>query len=170
MAVDADILRPSSDPAIRKETQNQDMARTICSMVAFGCNRRNNGMQLTNGLLFIACGVTERVNKYLNYVGLSCSRKTAHIGLATLGKEFEKKLRDLFGNDDSKVFSPSICIDNLDFQQSIHTNLLSSLALSSIIRKEVADLHRNMQCQVAETFDFSFLVFIQPRPSFTLNS
>ncbi|KAA1098229.1 hypothetical protein PGT21_031151 [Puccinia graminis f. sp. tritici] len=85
MAVDADILRPSSDPAIRKETQNQDMARTICSM-------------------------------------------------------------------------------------SIHTNLLSSLALSSIIRKEVADLHRNMQCQVAETFDFSFLVFIQPRPSFTLNS
>ncbi|KAA1071522.1 hypothetical protein PGT21_010465 [Puccinia graminis f. sp. tritici] len=121
MAVDADILRPSPDPAIRKETQNQDMARTICSMVVFGCNRRNNGMQLTNGLLFIACGVTERVNKYLNYVGLSCSRKTAHIGLATLGKEFEKKLRDLFGNNDSKVFSPSICIDNLDFQQSIHT-------------------------------------------------
>ncbi|KAA1078593.1 hypothetical protein PGT21_020770 [Puccinia graminis f. sp. tritici] len=37
------------------------------------------------------------------------------------------------------------------------------------IRKVVADLHRNMQCQVAETFDF-FLVFIQPHPSFTLNS
>ncbi|KAA1119618.1 hypothetical protein PGT21_030202 [Puccinia graminis f. sp. tritici] len=37
------------------------------------------------------------------------------------------------------------------------------------IRKVVADLHRNMQCQVAETFDF-FLVFIQPHPSFTRNS
>jgi hypothetical protein len=90
-------------------------------MIAFGCNRRHNGLQLMNGLLFIACGVTERVNKYLNYVGISCSRKTAHIGLASLGKEFEKKLRDQLGDEDSNVFPPSICIDNLDFQQSIHT-------------------------------------------------
>ncbi|OAV88914.1 hypothetical protein PTTG_28874 [Puccinia triticina 1-1 BBBD Race 1] len=76
---------------------------------------------MTNGLLFIVCGVTERVNKYLNYIGLACSRKTAHIGLASLGKEAKEKIKKRFSNENSKVFAPSICIDNLDFQQSIHT-------------------------------------------------
>ncbi|KNZ57400.1 hypothetical protein VP01_216g5 [Puccinia sorghi] len=61
------------------------IAQIICLMVAFGCKRRDN-----------AC----RSRMYLNYIGISCSRKTAHLGL---------------------LFSPSICINNINFQQSIHT-------------------------------------------------
>ncbi|KAA1126408.1 hypothetical protein PGTUg99_000418 [Puccinia graminis f. sp. tritici] len=119
--VDSNVLRPSRNPLIRRQKQNEDIARTICSMVAFGRNRRHNGQQLMKGLLFIACGVTERVSRYLNYVGLSCSRRTAHCGLAALGKEAEKKIKRLFSNTDANIFSPAACIDNLDFQQSIHT-------------------------------------------------
>ncbi|PLW51346.1 hypothetical protein PCASD_01060 [Puccinia coronata f. sp. avenae] len=74
MEIENNISHPSTDPKMRKQKQNKDMARTICSMVAYGQNRRHNGLQLTNGSLFIACGVTERVNKYLNY---SCARHSA---------------------------------------------------------------------------------------------
>ncbi|PLW10494.1 hypothetical protein PCANC_23820 [Puccinia coronata f. sp. avenae] len=129
MEIENNISHPSTDPKMRKQKQNKDMARTICSMVAYGQNRRHNGLQLTNGSLFIACGVTERVNKYLNYVGLSCSRKTAHLGLASLGKESQKTIKTRFSNAlNSKVFPPSICIDNLDFQQSIHTKSVSRMS------------------------------------------
>ncbi|OAV95260.1 hypothetical protein PTTG_26689 [Puccinia triticina 1-1 BBBD Race 1] len=121
MEIDINILRPSTNPKIRRQKQNEDMAQTICSMVAFGRNRRHNGLQITNGLLFIACRVTERVNKYLNYIGLTCARRTAHLGLASLGEEAEEKIKTRFSNPSSKIFPPSICVDNLDFQQSIHT-------------------------------------------------
>ncbi|PLW12025.1 hypothetical protein PCANC_20437, partial [Puccinia coronata f. sp. avenae] len=49
-----------------------------------------NGFQLSNSLVFIASGVSERVNAYLNYIGLCSSRKTAHAGLNLLGKEAEE--------------------------------------------------------------------------------
>ncbi|KAA1081968.1 hypothetical protein PGTUg99_031052 [Puccinia graminis f. sp. tritici] len=128
MEIEHNILRPSTDPKIRKHKQNEDMSRTICSMVTYGRNRRHNGFQLTNGLLFIACGVTERVNRYLNYIGITCCRRTAHLGLASLGKETEETLKTRSSDPNSKIFPPSICIDNLDFQQSIHTKSVGHMS------------------------------------------
>ncbi|KAA1088648.1 hypothetical protein PGTUg99_014085 [Puccinia graminis f. sp. tritici] len=143
MEIEGNILRPSANPKIRKHKQNEDMARTICSMVAFARNRRHNGLQLTNGLLFIACGVTERVNRYFNYIGLSCSRTTAHLGLASLGKESEKTIKRRYSDLNSKLFSPSICIDNLDFQQSIHTKSVGRV--SSMFHGTWGYIHRLSQ-------------------------
>jgi hypothetical protein len=128
MAINSNITRPSTNPKIQRLKQNEEIARTICSMVAYAHNHRHNGLQLTNGLLFIACGVTERVNKYLNYIGLTCSWKTAHVGLEELGKEREETLKTRFSHENSKIFPPSICIDNLDFQQSIHTKLVGRMS------------------------------------------
>ncbi|PLW21658.1 hypothetical protein PCANC_03213 [Puccinia coronata f. sp. avenae] len=103
------------------------MARSICAMVAFGANRRHNAFQLTNSLVFLACGVTERVNSYLNYLGLCSSRKTAHLALKSLGQEAEEKICDSFKPENSPVLPPSICFDNLDFQQKIHMQSLDAL-------------------------------------------
>ena len=89
-------------------------------MVAFAANRRHNGLQLANSLIFLASGVTERVSTYLNYIGLSSSRRTAHSALKALGKEAEKKLQAHFSLEHSPAISPMICFDNLDFQEKVH--------------------------------------------------
>ncbi|POW07744.1 hypothetical protein PSHT_09822 [Puccinia striiformis] len=114
------FLAKSPNPAIRKRLRMETMARTICAMVAFGVNRRNNAFQLSNSLVFIASGVTERVNRYLNYIGLTSSRKTAHLALKTLGKEAENCIIERFSLDDPNSPAPLICFDNLDFQQKVH--------------------------------------------------
>ncbi|KNE86862.1 hypothetical protein PSTG_19771, partial [Puccinia striiformis f. sp. tritici PST-78] len=64
--------------------RNHHLATTICSMVMFSKNRRNNGIQLHNGIRFLACGVSERVNNYLHKLALTCSRQTAIDALETL--------------------------------------------------------------------------------------
>ncbi|KAA1083207.1 hypothetical protein PGTUg99_004790 [Puccinia graminis f. sp. tritici] len=100
------------------------MARTICAMVAFGGNRRHNGFQLCNSLIFLAAGVTERVSSYLNHIGISSSRRTAHAALASLGKEAEAKLKARFKLDISPLVAPILCYDNLDFQEKVHMKSL----------------------------------------------
>jgi hypothetical protein len=89
-------------------------------MVAFGANQRHNGLQLSNSLIFISCGVSKRVNAYLNYLGLCSSRKTAHIALSLLGKEAEAKLVKRFSLASAPFLGPNICYDNFDFQQKVH--------------------------------------------------
>ncbi|KAA1091053.1 hypothetical protein PGT21_021885 [Puccinia graminis f. sp. tritici] len=84
--MDGIVLRKHRDPVARRANRVKTMARTICAMVAFGRNRRHNGFQLSNSLIFLAAGVTERVSSYLNYIGVSSSRRTAHAALHTLGK------------------------------------------------------------------------------------
>ncbi|OAV85638.1 hypothetical protein PTTG_03897, partial [Puccinia triticina 1-1 BBBD Race 1] len=96
------------------------MARTICAMVSFGCNRRQNAFQISNSLIFIATGVSERVNTYLNYLGLTSWRKTAHIALSSLGQEAEDNIIARFAKTKSGELAPLICFDNLDFQQKVH--------------------------------------------------
>jgi hypothetical protein len=81
-------------------------------------------------LIFLASGVTERVNTYLNYIGLSSSRKTAHLALKSLGKEAEGKLKSRFSVKTNPVLAPNICYDNLDFQQKVH---MHSVGHSSIM-------------------------------------
>lgn len=88
-------------------------------MVANVCNRRVNALQVENGLTMLACGVSERVNSYLQYVGLSVSRKTAIRALEHLGEESRKRLIEVMGVDN--WLAPFITLDNIDFQEHIHT-------------------------------------------------
>lgn len=92
---------------------------TICAMIAFVCNRRANGMQIHNAMTFLACGASERLNEFLHFHGLSVSRKTALRVADTLRKAAEKKLKDTMANP--FVVQPFLCVDNIDFQERIHT-------------------------------------------------
>ncbi|OAV96376.1 hypothetical protein PTTG_04046 [Puccinia triticina 1-1 BBBD Race 1] len=77
---------------------------------------------LENAITFVACGISDRVNKYLNFIGLSSCRQTAHSALRTLGKKAEQKIKNnmKLGPAASPKFCPLICIDNLDFQEAAH--------------------------------------------------
>ncbi|KNF01226.1 hypothetical protein PSTG_05583 [Puccinia striiformis f. sp. tritici PST-78] len=95
------------------------ISATICAMVVFGTNRRDNALQIQNAVVLLACGVTERVNMFLNYIGLSSSRRTAHRAIQALGKLAEKKILRIM-LDDTAVLAPIICINNIDFEESVH--------------------------------------------------
>jgi hypothetical protein len=73
---EADFFCYTKQPAAIS-TRFKKIASTICSMVAFACNRRANGFQLTNSVRFLACGVSDRVHDYLHYLGLTSSKRTA---------------------------------------------------------------------------------------------
>ncbi|EFP86096.2 uncharacterized protein PGTG_12052 [Puccinia graminis f. sp. tritici CRL 75-36-700-3] len=98
-------------------------ASTMCSMAAFVSNRRHNGHQLANSISFLACGVTDRVSKFLQYVGLSSSRQTAHNSLHRLSKQAERRIATKIGRTPPNLptLAPFLCFDNLDFEQRIHT-------------------------------------------------
>ncbi|KAA1139258.1 hypothetical protein PGTUg99_037582 [Puccinia graminis f. sp. tritici] len=110
----------SFDPRQRAYTT----AKTACSMVAFVLNRRNNGHQLANSLTFLACGVTDRVNSFLHYIGLTSSRKTAHRALNQLGYRAKELISSKMLESLSENLAPFLCIDNLDFEQKIHSQSL----------------------------------------------
>ncbi|OAV95821.1 hypothetical protein PTTG_26530 [Puccinia triticina 1-1 BBBD Race 1] len=97
MDYDGSVLKKIKDPETRKANRIHTIARTICAMVAFGGNRRHNAFQLSNALLFLAGGVTER----------------------SLGKEAEAKVKSRY-KDNSGLVAPLLCYDNLDFQEKIH--------------------------------------------------
>ncbi|KAA1063946.1 hypothetical protein PGT21_008206 [Puccinia graminis f. sp. tritici] len=81
-------------------------------MVAFGQSRRCNALQVCNSVVLLACGVTEWVNGYLHYLGLTSSRKTGHRALASLSEEAMNSRDPL---------SPIICLDNIDFEEKVHS-------------------------------------------------
>lgn len=88
-------------------------------MVGNICNRRLNDLQVESGLTMLACGVSERVNSYLQYIGLSVGRKTAIRALEHLGEELKLGLIKFMGDD--HWLAPFITLDNIDFQEHIHT-------------------------------------------------
>ncbi|EFP85627.2 uncharacterized protein PGTG_10956 [Puccinia graminis f. sp. tritici CRL 75-36-700-3] len=120
-------LVKNNNPTHSRRLRADTVARTICAMVSFGCNRRQNCFQMRNSLMFLAAGVTERVNTYLNYVGLSSSRRTAHAALKTLGSEAELKVKSRLAL--GPILPPSICFDNLDFQQKVHMKSVGKCAV-----------------------------------------
>jgi hypothetical protein len=61
------------------------------------------------------------MNSYLHYLGLTSSRKTAQVALTSLGQHAEKRIIMKSCLCSTKVFAPIICIDNTDFQQTIHS-------------------------------------------------
>lgn len=91
---------------------------TLCSQLAFACNRRVNGDQLKMGVTFLACGISERINAYLHSVGLTCSRKTALRAIEHLTKVTEKKTRDILSR--KHLLRPFLCVDNIDFESKVH--------------------------------------------------
>jgi hypothetical protein len=100
-------------------------ALTITSMVAFVCNRRNNGKQLANSITLLACGVTDRVNTFLQYIGLSSSRQTAHNALKRLSYQSERRIGfKMMSPLEHPSLAPFLCFDNLDFEQKVHTKSL----------------------------------------------
>ncbi|OAV94796.1 hypothetical protein PTTG_26880 [Puccinia triticina 1-1 BBBD Race 1] len=99
------------------------IATTVCLMVAFGANRCNNALQIQNTVVLLACGVTERVSSYLNYISLASSCQTAHQALNSLGKIAERTVVKKMANSNAPL-APIICMDNLDFEESIHKKLV----------------------------------------------
>ncbi|EGG06063.1 uncharacterized protein MELLADRAFT_107092 [Melampsora larici-populina 98AG31] len=108
------VYRKSKDHQENRKTRHRSVARTICSMISNVCNRRVNTLQVENGLTMLA------LNGYLNYIGLSVNRRTAINALEHLGQELKKKIVDVMGKDTS--LAPFITLDNIDFQQHIHTS------------------------------------------------
>ncbi|EGG03719.1 uncharacterized protein MELLADRAFT_109060 [Melampsora larici-populina 98AG31] len=108
---DGYVFRKSKDQAQNIKNRSTSVTRTICSMVANVCNRRVNALQVENGLTMLACGVSERVNAYLQY--------TAIHALEHLGQELKKKLVDVMGEE--HWLAPFITLDNIDFQEHVHT-------------------------------------------------
>ncbi|KAA1127474.1 hypothetical protein PGTUg99_037102 [Puccinia graminis f. sp. tritici] len=105
-------------------TRAKKTATVACSMVSFILNRRINGMQLANSLTFLASGVSDRVNHYLNYIGLASSRRTAHRSLEVLGVHAEKVIKKKMSQSEAQIMPPFLCIDNLDFEQRVHAKSL----------------------------------------------
>ncbi|POW16050.1 hypothetical protein PSTT_01571 [Puccinia striiformis] len=131
-----DIGESSNDeilPSERRYPQAQDakdeiydrtdrphvISATICAMVSFATNRRDNALQIQNSVVLLACGVTERVNTFLNYIGLSSSRRTAHRALQALGIINKRKIIRIM-SDKKSPLAPIICMDNIDFEESVH--------------------------------------------------
>ncbi|KAI7934383.1 hypothetical protein MJO28_017100 [Puccinia striiformis f. sp. tritici] len=48
-----------------------------CNQHTFISKRRHNGHQIANSISFLACGVTDRISKLLQFIGLSASQRTA---------------------------------------------------------------------------------------------
>ncbi|PLW26270.1 hypothetical protein PCASD_25211 [Puccinia coronata f. sp. avenae] len=102
-------------------------ALTITSMVAFVCNRRNNGKQLANSITLLACGVTDRVKAFLRYIGLSSSRQTAHNALKRLSYQSERQIGfKMMSPLEHPSLAPFLCFDNLDFEQKVDTKSLGN--------------------------------------------
>lgn len=93
-------------------------------MIAFACNRRFNGTQLQNSIAFIACGVSERVNDYLHFLGLTTSRQTGLRAMETLGKESEKIIKKRMAKRYN--LRPFTTLDNIDIQARVHNHCLEA--------------------------------------------
>ncbi|EFP92573.2 uncharacterized protein PGTG_18705 [Puccinia graminis f. sp. tritici CRL 75-36-700-3] len=109
-----------SDGIKRAQRRGRRLATTICAMMAYSQNRRNNAFQLHNSVRFYACGVSDRVHEYLNYIGLASLRSTALSALKTLSQEGEKEIRKAMRIAGGMPISPTICIDNIDIEQHVH--------------------------------------------------
>lgn len=90
----------------------------LCSMLAFCCNRRHSAIQIQNSMTFLACGVTQKVNDYLHFLGLTSSRATALEAMDTLKMLTEKKIKEM-GSTNYKI-RPIWCVDNIDIEARIH--------------------------------------------------
>ncbi|KAI7958063.1 hypothetical protein MJO29_006280 [Puccinia striiformis f. sp. tritici] len=114
---------PKPKSSLNHGSRARRTATIMCAMVAFICNRRNNGHQIGNAISLLACGVTERVSKFLQYIGLVSSRQTTHNALNRLSQQSERRIAAKLGRTPPNLptLAPFLCFDNLDFEQKIHS-------------------------------------------------
>lgn len=91
---------------------------TVCSMIAFSCDRRCNGLQLQNSVKFLACGVSARVHEYLYSVELSSSRFTAVHAVDRFARKAESDIKKKLAKKNE--IRPFLCVDNIDFETCVH--------------------------------------------------
>ncbi|POW04138.1 hypothetical protein PSHT_11376 [Puccinia striiformis] len=108
------------NPQDRYNHRAKRIVTTICSMVGFARNRRANALQLHNSVRFFACGISERVQEYMNYLGLCSSRSTGMSALNTLAKGNIKMLKTVMAINKEIPMAASICIDNIDMERRVH--------------------------------------------------
>ncbi|KAH9808174.1 hypothetical protein DFH28DRAFT_1196946 [Melampsora americana] len=97
---------------------------TLLSMIAFACNQCCNGMQIQNSIAFIACGVSERVNDHLHFLGLTTSRQTGLKAMDTLGRASSKLIKERM--EKSYNLRPFMTLDNIDIQARIHNTRIEA--------------------------------------------
>lgn len=102
----------------------RQMAITICSMVSFMFNRRDNGFQLHNCLKFLATGVSVRVFWFLHTLSLTSCRRTVLRAMEHLRVSKQAQLRVLMIQ--SFKIPPVLCFDNLDILQKVHNTCLEA--------------------------------------------
>ncbi|PLW49187.1 hypothetical protein PCASD_03036 [Puccinia coronata f. sp. avenae] len=107
---------------VYEDFNNGHEVNIICAMIAFARNCRNNGLQLHHAVQLFACGITERVQEYMNYIGLSASRSTAIAALKTLAKVQAENLKRIMANT-TTLIPPTICIDNIDMEERVHQSI-----------------------------------------------
>ncbi|OAV86984.1 hypothetical protein PTTG_29630 [Puccinia triticina 1-1 BBBD Race 1] len=140
------------------------VAKTMCSMLTFASNRRKNAMQLENSITFVACGISDQVNKYLNFIGLSSSCQTAHSALRTLGRKAKKTIKNRMklGPPLSLNFCPLICIDNLDFQEAVQSTTKAVCStVPGVLKSQVASV---FMTYIAEATDKTPIIPLKPPP------
>jgi hypothetical protein len=95
-------------------------------MMAFAVNRRCNTLQLNNAVRLMECGVSERVQEYLNHLGLCSSRWTGLMALRSLVNEAKNKLKNKMKLMEWCPVAPTICIDNIDMEEKVHNVLVGN--------------------------------------------
>ncbi|KAH9460251.1 hypothetical protein Pst134EB_008436 [Puccinia striiformis f. sp. tritici] len=118
LEVEGDVYSTVMSGRADCQARSRHLASAVCSMISFSCNRRHNGLQLGNSIRFVACGVSETVNEYLHYMGLTSSRKTALVALESLARGAADQIIDSMAL--TQRFSPPVCIDNLDMEERVH--------------------------------------------------
>ncbi|KAA1075907.1 hypothetical protein PGTUg99_027181 [Puccinia graminis f. sp. tritici] len=81
-------------------------------------DRQARSAQLANSIRFVACGVSETVNEYLHYMGLTSSRKTALVALQSLARAAANNIVNSMAIINR--LAPPLCIDNLDMEERVH--------------------------------------------------
>ncbi|KAA1090498.1 hypothetical protein PGT21_003359 [Puccinia graminis f. sp. tritici] len=118
MEYEGDVYSTASSAVQDRQIRSAHTAAVICSMMVFNRNRRQNGLQLANSIRFLACGVSETVNEYLHYMGLTSSRKTALVAMQSLARAAANKIVNSMAI--MHRLAPALCIDNLDMEERVH--------------------------------------------------
>ncbi|KAH9808463.1 hypothetical protein DFH28DRAFT_1195874 [Melampsora americana] len=92
----------------------EQIAVIVLAMISFACNRRFNGVQIQNSLAFVACGISQRMNDFLGFIGLTSSGNTALKVMDSLGSLAAKEIKSRASK--SKEIQPSMILDNIDIQ------------------------------------------------------
>ncbi|KAA1102285.1 hypothetical protein PGTUg99_020910 [Puccinia graminis f. sp. tritici] len=92
-------------------------------------NRRHNGLQLFNSVRFVSAGLSEQMNDYLHFIGITSCRQTAIAALTVLSSRLARDLKTGMKLNGSFPLGTSICIDNLDMEQRVHTHSVGHRSL-----------------------------------------